>query len=107
MTFQQKTIPLIAQAQAMLAENFSLARLGTVVQQFLVDAMSIAGQELAKAGHEKKDLVIAALADLLDSLPLPLWLAIFRVPLKAIVLRIADGAIEAIYARFQEQLAHD
>ncbi|MBI1246861.1 hypothetical protein GC197_03325 [bacterium] len=107
MTFQQKTVPLIAQAQAALSENFSLSRLGTVVQQFLVDAMSIAGQELSKAGHEKKALVIAALSDMLDSIPLPMWLAIFRVPLKSIVLRLADGAIEAIYARFQEQLAHE
>ena len=107
MTFHDQTASLIAQAAGRLSGNFSWALLGGVVQQFLIDAMKLAGSQLAEQGHEKKALVMAALSQLLDTLPLPTWLALLRVPLKSLLLHIADGAIEAIYLRFQEQISHE
>ncbi|RCS43958.1 hypothetical protein DTL42_18400 [Bremerella cremea] len=105
--FQQRIDQLTSAAVTQLNGSFSVARLGQVLQQFLVQAMQAAAQLLANQGHEKKQLVLDALGKALDAIPLPWWLALIRPPLKNLVLTIADGAIEAIYSQFKEQLAHE
>lgn len=105
--FHDRIAQLISYAVWQLDGSFSLAQLSQVLQQFLVQAMQAASLLLANQGPEKKQLVLEALAEALDTIPLPWWLAIVRSPLKNIVLTIADGAIEAIYSQFKEQLAHE
>ncbi len=105
--FHDRIAQLISEAVVQLNGSFSLARLGRVLQQFLVEAMQAAAQLLANQGHEKKQLVLDALAKAFDAIPLPWWLTLVRLPLKKMVLTIADGAIEAIYSQFKEQLAHE
>lgn len=105
--FHDRIAQLISSATGQLDGSFSLVRLGQVLQQFLVEAMQAAAQLLANQGHEKKQLVLDALGKVVDALPLPWWLSLVRGPLKSIVLTIADGAIEAIYSQFKEQLADE
>ena len=80
---------------------------GKCFSGFLSPRLEAAAQLLANQGHEKKQLVLNALAQAFDALPLPWWLSLIRVPLRSVVLAIADGAIEAIYGQFKEQLAHE
>lgn len=105
--FQNRIAELIAATIGQLDGQFSVARLGQVLQRFLISAMEAAAQLLANQGHEKKQLVLDALAQALDAIPLPWWLALVRAPLRRVILAIADGAIEAIYGQFKEQLAHE
>lgn len=105
--FQSRIAELIAHAIGQLDGQFSVAHLGQVLQRFLISAMEAAAQLLANQGHEKKQLVLDALAQAFDALPLPWWLSLIRVPLRSVILAIADGAIEAIYGQFKEQLAHE
>lgn len=102
--FQDIIASLIDSAKEKLADGFSIAKLGQVLQAFLVEAMKAAAVYLKNEGPFKKQLVLEALATAFDALPLPWWLALVRAPLKSIVLTIADGAIEAIYSQFKDSI---
>lgn len=71
----------------------------------LVELMKAAADHLENAGAEKKQLVLAALGQLVDRVPLPLWAAPFRPLLRRGVLWVADRAIEALYLQFKERFA--
>ena len=102
--FQRRIAELITAAVTQLSGNFSVAELGKVLQRFLISAMEAAAVLLANEGKEKKELVLQALGQAVDAVPLPFWLAIFRPLVKSVVLAIANGAIEAIYGQFKEQI---
>lgn len=105
--FQNRIAELISEATGQLDGQFSMVRLGKVLQRFLISAMQAAAGLLANQGHEKKQFVLDALGQAVDALPLPWWLVLARAPLRGVVLAIAEGAIEAIYGQFKEQLDHE
>jgi len=100
---EQFQVKALARATGGL-ELFDLGEIFTGLLQRLVETAT----GFDNAGIDKKTWVLDQVAAMFDQLapaiPLPVWLSPFRsfiTPvLKRLVLSIASGAIEAIYARF-------
>lgn len=92
---------------ARAASGLALPDLGEIFTGLLQQLIETA-TGFDNTGPDKKTWVLEQVATMFDqlapSIPLPVWLAPFRgfiMPaLKKLVLSIASGALEAIYARF-------
>ncbi|GAA4442902.1 hypothetical protein [Bremerella cremea] len=107
MAFQLFQGTLVENAKDRLAEIFSWSAFGGVFQDLLQDLMQAAALELEKSGAEKKQMVLDGLAGFLDTVPLPTWAVFFRRWIKAGLLVLADGIIDAVYLKFKEQINHE
>lgn len=111
-TFQAQVEAFVARARELAAEGLTWAELSQLTIALVQLAVSAATQ-LANPGADKKALVLAAVGYLFDAvaprlaLPFPLslvdgWVRPWIQPrLRALVLSLADGAIEAIYSRLK------
>jgi hypothetical protein len=101
---------LIRSAVEKAKDGLTLAEAGQLFVAFIQIAMQAAA-EFRVPGAAKKDLVMASVAELFDALspyiPLPWFLLPFRAivvsKLRAIVLSLTSGIVEAIYAWWQDR----
>jgi hypothetical protein len=106
--FQQQVQAFVAEAGRLAADGLTLAEVGQLFVALITLAVDAAAQ-LANEGPQKKAFVLNAVAYLYDaiapSIPLPMIVQTFRAWLRpyvrGLVLSLADGAIEAVYQRFQ------
>lgn len=94
----------LAQARELAADGLTLAELSQLLFSFIAVCVSLA-RTLSNSGTDKKAIVLGAVERLID-LVVPLALARFGLGwtsplvlrvLKPLLLRLADGAIEAFY----------
>lgn len=103
---QQQVQAFVAEARQIAAGGLTLAEAGQLFTTLITLAVAGAAS-LANPGADKKAMVLAAVGFLYDNIapaiPLPFFVQPFRGLLrphvKALVLAIADGVIEAVYAR--------
>jgi len=108
MDFLPRINEAIARARLLAEGGITLVEAGQIFTEFAQLAVD-AARDLSNPGFEKKQFVLSAIGKLFDQLepllPYPWFAAPFRrfisPALRDIVLRIADGAIEAIYARMK------
>lgn len=111
-TFQQQIQAFVARARELAADGLTWSEFVQLAIALL--QLAVAGaMHLANSGADKKALVLSALGYLFDAvapklvLPFPLslvdgWVRPWIQPrLRALVLSLADGAIEAIYSRLK------
>lgn len=109
-SFGDLVLAFLADAKAKAQGGLTLAECGQLFVALTQLAVQ-AANTLANPGAEKKQLVLEAVGQLWDHLepylPLPGWLRPFwpflRGSVKAIVLAVASGAVEAIYATIKSQ----
>lgn len=110
-TFREQVEQFVAEARELAADGLTLAEIGQLFSALIALAVS-AAMKLSNAGPDKKQLVLQAVGYLFDALveffPLPDWVpfkawvrARLAPVLKEIVLLLADGAIEAVYAHLK------
>lgn len=111
-TFADKLSELLADAQAKLRQGFTWDALSEAFLTFIHGAMLAAKEELLNPGPEKKAAVlewVGAFWDyVVNQAPLPTWLFWMKLPyvrtaLRNIVLAVAAGLIEGLYAQNLEQ----
>ncbi|TWT34710.1 hypothetical protein [Blastopirellula retiformator] len=111
-TFTDKLSELLAEAQAKLRPGFSWDALSEAFLTFIHGAMLAAKEELLNPGAEKKAAVLEWVGAFWDyvvaQVPLPTWLFWMKLPYvrsatRSIILTIAAGLIEALYAQNLEQ----
>jgi len=106
--FNAQVQQFVTDARTLAADGLTLAEVAQLFQALIVLAVQAATQ-LTNAGAQKKDFVLQAVAYLYDaiapSIPLPFFVQPFRFLLRPhvrnLVLAIADGVIEVIYARLK------
>jgi hypothetical protein len=111
-SFQQQIEAFVGQARLLAADGLTWSEVGHLFVAFIVMLVNAAealidpsGQ--AASGEDKKQAVLAAVGYLFDmiapALPLPMFLSPFRSwltsSLRALVMSLADGAIEAAVSR--------
>ena len=114
-SFQQQVEDFVGQARLLAADGLTWAEVGHLFVAFI--AMLVGAAEslidpsgAAASGEDKKQAVLDAVGYLFDmlapALPLPMWLSPFRAyvtrSLRALVMALADGAIEAAVARLSQ-----
>jgi hypothetical protein len=111
-TFQQQIQAFVARARELAADGLTWAEFMQLALA-LVQLAVAAAMQLANSGADKKALVLSAVGYLFDAvapklgLPFPLslldgWVRPWIQPrLRALVLSLADGAIEAVYSRLK------
>lgn len=109
MDFEARVKAFIADAVAKGQNGYTLAELGQIFYALIELAVS-AAKDLQNPGPQKKQLVMQAVAALFDAVvplvPVPWWYVPFqpfvRPHLRALVLGVADGVIEKVYARVKD-----
>lgn len=110
--FQERVSVFVAEAKRLAADGLTYEEASQLFTALIVLAVESA-KALVNTGAEKKQFVLEAVAFLFDAIapaiPLPwflIWLQpfrpMFRPALRAFVLSLADGVIEAVYARLKE-----
>lgn len=105
-TFAPQVEAFVAEAKLLAADGLTWAEAGQLFTALIALAVA-AAQQLSNPGTEKKQWVLDAVGYLFDAigpmLPLPAIVQPFRAWIRPyvrrLVLMLADGAIEAIYAR--------
>lgn len=107
-TFQQQVTAFVQETKTLAADGLTLAEVGNLFVALIGLAVAAAAK-LNNSGEEKKAFVLEAVGYLYDAIapaiPLPFFLQPFRAfvrpHVRALVLRLADGVIEAVYRRLQ------
>ncbi len=108
MSFKDQVQAFLADAADKAKGGLTLAEIGALFISLIYMAVALLNS-VSVPGADKKALVLEAVGFLFDTIapaiPLPFWLApvrlFLRPRLRQLVLAIADGAIEAIYARLK------
>lgn len=103
-TFSQQVQEFIAAARVLAGDGLTLAEVGQLFLALITLAVDAAAR-LSATGETKKSWVLSAVAQLYDAVaphvPLPWFVAflrpLIRPHLRALVLALADGVIEAVY----------
>lgn len=107
-SFQERIEAFVAQARQLAADGLSLADAAHLFTALLTMAIGQA-THLNNTGADKKQFVLQAVAYLYDAIAPQIWLPIFVSPfriwlrpyIRSFIVSLADGAIEAIYARMK------
>lgn len=102
----------LADVKAKSADGLTIAEAAELLNEFLAKCIAMA-ETLSNPGTDKKALVLAAIASAFDAvwpaIPLPGFAMFFKPFLysavKAVVLAIADGSIQAMVARMRARQA--
>lgn len=108
--YDQRIQSFLDAARSRAENGFTLAEIGRTFLDFLIMAVDTA-RELLNEGADKKQFVLDGTARLFDylwpAIPLPagfLLKPLLKSTIKQIVLLVANGAIEAIYAYLQRKV---